>query len=380
MPSTAAPGPGSVGHVETQRVVLATPENPLLTRGGGRLAQVEVAYETYGELSPARDNALFVCHALTGDAHAAGLRHGETKPGWWDNLIGPGKAIDTDRYYVISANLLGGCSGTTGPQSIDPATGSPYFLDFPILHMADLVEMHRRLLDHLGVERLAAAVGGSMGGMQILQWVLDRPDQIDKAVLVGASARLSAENIAFSSVAREAIMSDPQFHGGRYVEHGVVPRHGQKVARMMAHITYVSAQALEAKFDHERDSGSDRDWRLGPDFSVEHYLQHQGETFLGRFDSLSYLYLTRLMDYFDPFAEEGAAQRLAQAVTRFQITSFDSDWRFDTAQSARMAAELRRCGLEVDFAELTSPHGHDSFLLTPPGYHDRIAAFLAPGG
>ncbi len=374
MPSSSA-GSNSVGHTETRRAVLATAEDPLPLRGGGQLEHVEVVFETYGELTAERDNAVFVCHALTGDAHAAGLREGETKPGWWDNLIGPGKPLDTDRFFVISANLLGGCSGTTGPQSVNPATGAPYFLDFPILHMADLVAAHRRLLDHLGIERLYAAVGGSLGGMQVLQWVIDAPDQIDRAVLIGASSRISTENIAFSSVAREAILADPDFHGGRYVEHGVVPRHGQKVARMMAHITYVSAQSLEAKFDHERDS-TGQDWRLGPDFAVEHYLQHQGETFLGRFDALSYLYLTRLMDYFDPFGEPETEGRLAESPTRFQITSFDSDWRFDTTQSQRMAAELARCGSEVDVAEISSPHGHDSFLLIPPGYHERVAAFL----
>ncbi|WP_127479356.1 homoserine O-acetyltransferase MetX [Nocardioides pantholopis] len=374
---------GALGYVETQRAVLATEDDPLLLRGGGRLDSVEVAYETYGRLAPARDNVVFVCHALTGDAHAAGLHLGAKRRGWWDNLIGPGKAVDTDRFFVVSANLLGGCSGTTGPLSTNPATGTPYFLDFPMLHMADLVAVHRRLLAHLGVERLYAAVGGSLGGMQVLQWVIDAPDQIDRAVLVAASSRLTPENIAFSAVAREAILSDTQFHGGRYVEHGVVPRHGQKIARMMAHITYVSPQSLEAKFGHRRDS-TGTDWRMGPDFAVEHYLQHQGETFLDRFDALSYLYLTRLLDYFDPFPEDGSDDAakaateaaLRRARTRFQVTSFDSDWRFDTGQSRRLAAELERLGHEVDLAELSSPYGHDSFLLEPPGYHDRIREAL----
>ena len=238
---------GPLVDIAAQRVVLATEDDPLSLRGGGSLAHVEVVYETYGDLSPARDNVVFVCHALTGDAHAAGLRPGETRPGWWDRLIGPGKAIDTDRFFVVSPNLLGGCSGTTGPQSVDPATGTPYFLDFPQLHMTDLVAVHRRLLAHLGIERLHAAVGGSLGGMQVLQWVIDDPAQVERAVLVGASSRLSAENIAFSSVARAAIMNDPEFHHGRYAEHGVVPRHGLKVARMMAHITYVSGESLRGE-------------------------------------------------------------------------------------------------------------------------------------
>lgn len=364
-----------LGLVETQRVVLFTEGDPLRLRGGGRLEHVEVAFETYGELSPGRDNAVFVCHALTGDAHAAGRHEGARKPGWWDNLIGPGKAVDTDRFFVVSANLLGGCSGTTGPLSVDPATGAPYCLDFPMLHMTDLVAVHRRLVAHMGIERLHAAVGGSLGGMQVLQWMIDDPDQIERAVLVAATARLSAENIAFSAVGREAIMSDPDFCEGRYVEKGVFPWRGQKVARMLAHITYVSPQSLADKFGHQRESTGDA-WRLAPDFAVEHYLQHQGEVFLDRFDALSYLYLTRVLDYFDPFAEQATASALRRSGTRCQITSFDSDWRFDTGQSQRMAEQLAALGLSVDRAEISSPHGHDSFLLQPPGYHERIAEFL----
>jgi len=373
-PDTGAAG-GALGYVETQRVVVADADDPLHLRAGGRLDHVEVAYETYGTLSPARDNAVFVCHALTGTAHAAGMHLGAKKRGWWDNMIGPGKPVDTDRFFVVSANLLGGCSGTTGPSSVDPATGRVHGLDFPALHMADLVAVHRRLLSHLGVERLYAGVGGSLGGMQVLQWVLDDPGAMDKAVLVAASSRLSAENIAFSAVGRQAIMSDPDFLGGRYLEQGVYPWRGQKVARMMAHITYVSAQSLEDKFGRRRRVAAAPP-HLGADFEVEHYLQHQGDTFLDRFDALSYLYLTRLLDYFDPFADPGVDEALAATRTRFQVTSFDSDWRFDTAQSERLVEQLVRRGVEADFAELASPHGHDSFLLEPPGYHDRVAAFL----
>lgn len=365
-----------------QRVVLATEDDPLRLRGGKSLEHVEVVYETYGELSPARDNVVFICHALTGDAHAAGYRRGEdphtAKPGWWDRMIGPGKPVDTDRFFVVAPNILGGCSGTTGPMSIDPATGEPRYLNFPLLHVSDLVACHRRLLDHLQIETPYAAVGGSMGGMQVLQWVIEEPRRIERAVVVAASSRLSAENIAFSSVARQAIMADPEFHGGRYAERGVVPRHGQKVARMMAHITYVSPESLETRFDHRRDSSGDDQWRLEPDFEVEHYLQHQGETFLGRFDSLSYLYLTRLMDYFDPFADEPVVERLAGCPTRFQVTSFSSDWRFDTSQSVRLTEQLQRCGVNADHAEIHSPYGHDSFLLDPPGYLARVKTFLDP--
>ncbi|WP_436699540.1 homoserine O-acetyltransferase MetX [Nocardioides sp. BYT-33-1] len=360
-----------MGYVETQRVVLATERDPLVLTGGAALEHVEVAYETYGELNAARDNAVMVCHALTGDAHAAGLHLGAKRRGWWDNLIGPGKAVDTDRFFVVSANLLGGCSGTTGPSSIDPATGRAYGPDFPALDMADFVAAHRRLLDHLGVGRLHAAVGGSMGGMQILEWALREPDRIDRAVLVAASSRLTTENIAFSSVARAAIMEDPDFHGGRYAEHGVTPRHGLKIARMMAHITYVSDISLETKFGHRRDTtGLDR--RLGTDFEVEHYLQHQGESFLDRFDALSYLHLTRPMDYFDPFGTHPDAV----PSTRFRLVSFDSDWRFPTAHSLRIRDQLAARGVSVEHTELTSPWGHDSFLLEPPGYHDLVRSFL----
>lgn len=366
----------ALSYVETSYATVATPADPLLMRGGGRLDHVEVAYETYGTLAPARDNVVFICHALTGDAHAAGLHLGAKRRGWWDNMIGPGKPVDTDRFFVVCANMLGGCSGTTGPMSVDPATGRRHGPDFPLLHMGDVVEVHRRLLRLLGVEHLYAALGGSLGGMQVLQWVIDAPQEIDRALLVAASGRISTENIAFSSVGREAIMSDPDFHDGRYADHGVVPARGLKVARMMAHITYVSGMSLEAKFGHRRgpDAGA---MTLGPDFEVEHYLQHQGSSFVDRFDALTYLYFTRLLDYFDPFGEPGTTEALASTPTRFQVTSFDTDWRFSTAQSRAGVAALRGHGVDVDFAEITSPYGHDSFLLEPPGYHDRITAFLA---
>jgi homoserine O-acetyltransferase len=360
----------SVGVVATQRAVL-TQRGPLVLASGAELAHVEVAYETYGELNAARDNAVVVCHALTGDAHAAGWHEGARRPGWWDNLIGPGKALDTQRLFVVSANLLGGCSGTTGPQSIDPATGRAYGPDFPLLDMADLVAAHRGLLDHLGIDRLHAAVGGSLGGMQVLEWALQEPDRIDRAVLVAASSRLTTENIAFSSVARAAILEDPDFHAGRYAEHGVTPRHGLKVARMMAHITYVSGSSLEVKFGHRRaTSGLAK--RLDADFDVEDYLQHQGESFLRRFDALSYLHLTRPMDYFDPFGSHPGVV----PSTRFRLLSFDSDWRFPTTHSLRIRDELAARGVAVAHTEISSPWGHDSFLLEPPGYHDLVAEFL----
>lgn len=363
----------NLGYVETERVVLADAGDPLVLTGGS-LSRLEVAYETYGTLNDDRDNAVVVCHALTGDAHAAGMHLGAKRRGWWDNLIGPGRPLDTDRLFVVCANLLGGCQGTTGPSSIDPATGRPYGLDFPILDMRDLVEVHRRLLRHLGIERLHAAVGGSLGGMQVLQWALDHPDEIDRAVLVAASGRLTTENLAFSTVARHAILDDPDFCDGRYLERGTFPSRGMKMARMMAHITYVSDQALERKFGLRRDTtGSER--RMGADFAVEHYLQHQGDSFLERFDPLSYLYLSRVMDYFDPFAEVDSVA----GPPEFLLVSFDSDWRFSTAHSLLVRDRLAALGAAVAHHEITSPWGHDSFLLEPPGYHDLVRAFVEQG-
>lgn len=350
------------------RVVLATEDDPVLLEHGARLDHVEVAYETWGELSPARDNVVFVVHALTGDSHAAG------DGGWWENLIGPGKAVDTDRFHVICPNILGGCQGTTGPSSIDPATGKAWGMRFPLLTVRDLVTVHRRLLERLGIDRLHTAIGGSLGGMQVLQWVLDDPEAIDRAVVVAASSQLSAQNIAFSAVARDAIFRDPDFQDGDYVGTGRSPDRGLAVARRMAHITYVSEQVLDTKFGRERHT--DGPPTHATDFQVESYLDHQAEVFVARFDALSYVYLTRVMDYFEPFAEDGAAERAATGGTDFLIVSFDSDWRFPTAHSARIHERLVAAGVPSRHVEITSPLGHDSFLLEPPGYHDLVRAHL----
>ena len=379
---TAVPDTGSVGRTTTERAVLYTEDDPLVLAGGAELGPVEVAYETYGTLSPERDNAIYVCHALTGDAHAAGYHEDASKPGWWDNLIGPGKPLDTDRFFVVCANLLGGCQGTTGPLSTNPATDKPYGMDFPLLQMTDFVSVHRRLLEHLGIERLHAAVGGSLGGMQVLQWTLDAPEQIDNAVVVAASSRLTAQNIAFSAVGREAIMRDPDFQSGAYAETDRAPRLGLSIARMMAHITYLSEEAMSEKFGRRLQGSEPAESRmgLGVDFQVESYLNHQGAVFLDRFDALSYLYLTRSMDYFDPFADPGAAAKIAAGGTRFLVMSFDTDWRFDTGHSRRIVRTLEHAGASVTFREIRSPWGHDSFLLVVPGYHETIGAFLNADG
>ena len=366
--------PGSVGVVQTRTVELFTPERPLLLASGERLDRVQVAYETYGTLSAAADNAVMICHALTGDAHAAGFHAGARRPGWWDNLIGPGKPVDTDRLFVISANLLGGCQGTTGPGSINPATGDIFGLDFPLLDVADFVAVHRALMAHLGVERLLAAIGGSLGGMQVLEWALAHPEDLSHAVIVAASSRLTAQNIAFSAVARRAIMDDPNFRGGRYAADDTNPDLGLRTARMMAHITYLSEEALDEKFGRDAHPGGEPGF--GIDFAVESYLDHQGKVFLERFDALSYLYLSRVMDYFDPFSTPERFAALAEHRVRFLVMSFDTDWRFSTAHSRRIVRRLEHADQDVTFREIASPWGHDSFLLEIPAYHDTIRAFL----
>jgi homoserine O-acetyltransferase/O-succinyltransferase len=366
---------GGLGRVETQRAVLFEEGDPLVLESGAELAPVEVAYETYGTLDAGRGNAVFVCHALSGDAHAAGHHGDPARRGWWDTIIGPGCPLDTDRYFVICPNLLGGCSGTTGPSSIDPRRGRAYGLRFPLLSVRDLVVVHRALLRHLGISSLHGALGGSLGGMQILQWALDQPQEIAHAVLVGASARLSAQNIALTAVARAAIMGDPDFHGGDYLDGHSSPRNGLALARKLGHITYLSSESMRRKFDRGRRDGPHAPMSMSSDFEVEHYLDHQGESFLERFDALSYLYLTRLMDYFDPFAEEDLD--LAQVRTRFLAISFDSDWRFGSEHSRYLVDSLRAGGVEARHVEVSSPWGHDSFLLEGEHYHRLVSEALA---
>jgi homoserine O-acetyltransferase len=367
-----------LGRVETRRVVHFTEDDPLVLQSGARLEQVEVAYETYGELDAAGANAVFVCHALTGDAHAAGHHGDPARPGWWDNLIGPGRPLDTDRLFVICANVLGGCKGTTGPGSIDPATGAPYGLRFPQLAVGDLVTVHRALVRRLGVRRLLAAIGGSLGGMQVLQWALDHPGEIEGALVIAASARLSPQNIAFSAVAREAIMRDPAFAGGDYYAGPAGgPDRGLALARMIGHITYLSEESMRQKFGRRIQDASSPRYGFDVDFEVESYLQHQGESFVSRFDANTYLYLTRAMDYYDPFGDAVAtAEKLARVSTRFLVLSFDSDWRFSTEHARDIVSTLSAARVPVTFREIAAPHGHDSFLMPVPEYHRTIAGFL----
>lgn len=367
-----------VGIVETKRATVFTGD-PLVLASGAELGPLEVAYETYGELNAERSNAVFICHALSGDAHAAGLHAGDdpTKPGWWDNIVGPGRPLDTDRYFVISANVLGGCMGTTGPSSIDPSTGNPWGLRFPLVQVSDMVNVHRALLAELGVERLLAAVGGSLGGMQVLQWSIDHPGELGGAVIIAASAGLTAQNIAFSAVAREAIMRDPDFADGDYYENERRPDAGLALARMIGHITYLSEESMREKFGRRIQDATLPRYGFDVDFQVESYLHHQGQSFVERFDANSYLYLGRAMDYFDPFGDPVHLQRqIAAGDTSYLTVSFDSDWRFSSEHSRLMAAQLRATGAPVTSREIASPHGHDSFLFAIPEYHRTISGYL----
>ncbi|MBN8866022.1 MAG: homoserine O-acetyltransferase [Solirubrobacterales bacterium] len=369
-----------LGIVETRRAVVFTGDRPLRLASGATLPEVEVAYETYGRLNEEKTNAVFICHALSGDAHAAGTHFGDDpkRPGWWDNIVGPGRPLDTDRFFVICANVLGGCKGTTGPSSINPATGEPYGLRFPLVQVRDLVETHRALLRELGIERLLAAVGGSLGGMQALQWAIDHPTEVDGAAIIAASARLSAQNIAFSAVAREAIMRDPDFAGGDYYANDRRPDAGLALARMIGHITYLSEESMREKFGRRIQDAEVPRFGFDVDFQVESYLHYQGQSFVERFDANTYLYMGRVMDYFDPFEDPVHVQtQIAKGGTSFLVISFDSDWRFSTEHARVMASELRGAGAPVTFQEISSPHGHDSFLFAePPEYHRTVAGYL----
>jgi len=366
---------GGLGRVQTQRVVLFEEDDPLVLQSGATLAPVEVAYETYGTLDADRANVVFVCHALSGDAHAAGHHGDPSRRGWWDTIIGPGRPLDTERFFVVCPNLLGGCAGTTGPATIDPRTGRAYGLRFPLLTVRDLVAVHRALLRHLGVVRLHAAIGGSLGGMQVLQWAIDQPEDIDRGVLVCASARLNALNIALTAVARSAIMSDPDFQDGDYLNGPRRPDRGLSLARKLGHITYLSGESMRRKFDRARRGGPPAAMTMSNDFEIEHYLDHQGESFVGRFDALSYLYLTRLMDYFDPFADRDL--ELARVSTRLLAISFDSDWRFGSEHSGHLVDVLRAGGVDARHVEVSSPWGHDSFLMEGDAYQRLVTQALS---
>jgi homoserine O-acetyltransferase len=365
-------------HPETQHQSVTFAEG--LTLDCGRhLASLTVAYRTYGTLNAARNNAILICHALTGDQYVAEPNPETGKPGWWDNLVGPGKPVDTENFFVICTNVLGGCMGTTGPRSPhEDHPERPWGTDFPPVTINDMVRAQKLFIGHLGIEKLFAVIGGSMGGMQTLAWAALYPQHVFAAIPVAAAYYHSAQNIAFHEIGRQAIAADPDFHGGQYWEHGVIPARGLAVARMTAHITYVSEEALSRKFGRKLQEAEGLS-SLGERFEVESYLQYQGSSFVRRFDANSYLTITRAMDLFDLAAEHGGllANAFKGTKTRFLLVSFSSDWLFPTAQSRAIARALNHVAANVSFVEIKSDKGHDAFLLDEPDFHRTLRGFLS---
>jgi homoserine O-acetyltransferase/O-succinyltransferase len=354
------------------------PGQPLKLDAGVALSPFQVAYQTYGTLDAKRSNAVLVCHALTGDQHVFNRHPVTDKPGWWETMIGPGKPIDTDRYFVVCPNVLGACMGTTGPASTHPVTGMPWGLEFPVITVRDMVRAQAMLLDHLGIDTVFAVVGGSMGGMQVLQWAASYPERVFAALPIACGTRHSAQNIAFHEVGRQAVMADPDWRAGRYFAEGVSPRRGLAVARMGAHITYLSDAALHRKFGRKFQDRANPTFSFDADFEVESYLRHQGSSFVERFDANSYLYLTRAMDYFDLAADYGGvlANAFKATRTRFCVISFTSDWLFPTSESREIVHTLNAAGARVSFAEITTDKGHDAFLLDEPELIQIVGGFL----
>ena len=364
----------SVGSVTPQR---ATFTESLALQSGASLPGFELVYETYGSLDAERSNAILICHALNASHHVAGTYDGEAESeGWWDNMVGPGKPIDTNRFFVIGVNNLGSCFGSTGPASINPATDKPWGSDFPIVTVEDWVDAQARLADRLGVQRFAAVMGGSLGGMQALAWAIRYPQRIARALVIAAAPNLSAQNIAFNEVARAAIMTDPEFHGGRFYDYGVKPVRGLRVARMIGHITYISDEQMAERFGRQLRDGLN--FSFTPEFEIESYLRYQGEKFAEYYDANTYLRITKALDYFDPAAATGGnlARALAPATCKFLVISFTTVWRFSPARSREIVKALVDNRKDVCYAEIEAPHGHDAFLLDTPQYHAIVRAFL----
>jgi homoserine O-acetyltransferase/O-succinyltransferase len=367
----------SIGPVTPQSLRFA---QPLPLQSGARLADYTLVYETYGTLNAQRSNAVLVCHALNASHHVAGTYPGqERSEGWWDNLVGPGKPLDTERFFVIGVNNLGSCFGSTGPMHVDPGTGRPYGAAFPVVTVEDWVDAQARLIDALGIAQLAAVIGGSLGGMQALAWTMRHPQRLRHCIAVASAPNLSAQNIAFNEVARRAIITDPDFHGGDFYAHDVVPARGLRVARMIGHITYLSDDSMEAKFGRELRAGALGYTTQDIDFQIESYLRHQGDKFSEYFDANTYLLITRALDYFDPARAHGgdlvAAFERARA-NHFLIVSFTTDWRFAPARSREIVKALVDNHIAVSYAEIDAPHGHDAFLLDDPRYHGALRAYF----
>lgn len=365
----------SVGIVKAQ---VAHFTQPLTLKSGAVLPQYHLTYETYGELNAAKNNAVLICHALSGNHHVAGRYAADDKyPGWWDNLIGPGKPLDTNKFFVIGLNNLGGCHGSSGPSSVDPLTDKPYSATFPVVTVEDWVESQARLLDYLGIEQLAAVIGGSLGGMQALHWNIVYPERVRHAFVIASAPNLTAQNMAFNEVARQAIITDPEFFDGDYYNHGTVPRRGLRIARMLGHITYLSDDVMGEKFGRKLRHG-DVKYSFDVEFEMESYLRYQGDKFAGEFDANTYLRMTRALDYFDPALDYDGdlSKALSRAQAKFVVISFTTDWRFSPARSREIVKALLDNALPVKYAEVTSDHGHDAFLMPDPYYHDIMRAYL----
>ncbi len=365
----------AVPHSE---IVQFGPETPLVLESGQSLSPWQMAYKTYGQLNADKSNAILICHALTGDQFVVGTHPVTQKSGWWETLIGPGKAINTHRYFIICANVVGGCMGSTGPASIDPATGQPYALNFPVITIHDMVSAQAHLCDHLGIETLLAVVGGSMGGMQVLSWASRFPHRVFSALPIATAARHSAQNIAFNEVGRQAVMADPQWHSGNYLAQDTLPARGLAVARMAAHITYLSEHSMHTKFGRNLQDRDKITFTFDADFQVESYLRHQGVSFVERFDANSYLYLTRAMDYFDLASEHGGilSTAFAGTNTRFCVVSFTSDWLFPPRDSMAVVHALIAANARVSYVEIETDKGHDAFLLHEPQMFAAVEGFL----
>ncbi len=374
-PLSRLPSPGA--SLPGQRLLLGA-DRPLPLDSGLALSPVTIAYQTYGELNADKSNAILVCHALTGDQFVAETHPLTGRPGWWSLMVGPGRPIDTERFFVICANVLGGCMGTTGPREPNPASGRPWAVEFPVITIGDMVRAQKAVVDSLGIERLLCVAGGSMGGMQVLEWAARYPDRLVSALPIACSARHTAQNIAFNEVGRQAIMADPDWAEGDYLARGLVPRRGLSVARMTAHITYLSEGALHRKFGRRLQDRNRVTFGFDADFQVESYLRHQGSSFVDRFDANSYLYITRAMDYFDLAAECGGqlAEAFRDSPVRFCVISFTSDWLFPTPESKAVVRALNAAAADVSFVEIESDAGHDAFLLNEPEFISTVHAFL----
>ncbi len=360
--------------VKTQYALVA---EEITLESGATLGPITVAYETYGQLNAEKSNTILILHALSGDAHAAGYHEGENKPGWWDILIGPGKAFDTDKYFVICSNTLGGCKGTTGPSSIDPKTGKPYGMSFPVVTIADMVDVQKKLLDYLGIEQLLSVAGGSMGGMKAMQWAVAYPQMVKSAIIIATNTHQTPQRIAFNEVGRQAVMADPAWRCGNYYEHEEKPHAGLKVARMMGHITYLSETAMEQKFGRRLKGKEKYGFDFSADFEVESYLRHQGDAFIKRFDANSYLYITKALDYFDLANGHGSlVKAFSEVKARFLIISFSHDWLYPPAQSKGIIRALKANDVDVTYCEIASEYGHDAFLVEAEKQTDIIRPFL----